>query len=195
MHLSLPLVAAMSAISAMASPLFPNVARDNGSVNGNSVASTVARSLYINTKAKVTAISTVMTRRFASTISTIDHSISTTNLKQRQPSSTTNSSTVYTKTNVSDCNVQGTASADLTARKLWTMNATDVLQCQLYCRATTPCISYSFQPQVDVNCVFYNAWTGDWTSSVIKSETSGIFFSNKYPSDGSDFCYSDKPLN
>lgn len=109
------------------------------------------------------------------------------------PTTTTTSSTIATKT-IAGCNVQGTADVALTSRVFGTTNFPDFLPCQSSCRGITACISYSFSPNSTV-CTYYNSWmddfnTGDTTGYVILSNSSGIFFSDKYPSDGSDFCYS-----
>jgi len=108
-------------------------------------------------------------------------------------STSTSSAPITTKT-ISGCHVEGTADATLASHLLGSWTTSDVLACQSACQGDTPCISYSFE-SLDLvddggsNCVYYNAWMNNGEGAVIPSD-SGIFFSNKYPSDGSDFCYS-----
>ncbi|KAK8909240.1 hypothetical protein QC760_001966 [Botrytis cinerea] len=108
------------------------------------------------------------------------------------PATTTSSAAIATKT-IDGCNVQGTADTALAARYFGSASYADVLKCQYNCRYVTACISYSWNP-LDSNCTLYNSWmddfnTGDTTGYVVLSDDSGTFFSDKYPSDGSDFCY------
>ncbi|KAB8300441.1 hypothetical protein EYC80_000613 [Monilinia laxa] len=110
------------------------------------------------------------------------------------PTTTTTTSSVIATKTIAGCNVQGTADVALTSRVFGTTTLPDFLSCQSRCRGITACISYSFSPNSTV-CTYYNSWmddfnTGDTTGYVILSNSSGIFFSDKYPSDGSDFCYS-----
>jgi len=93
-----------------------------------------------------------------------------------------------------NCNVQGTPSKILTSYLWGSVHASDVLACQSACMAVSECESYSFQahaPKRSKNCVFYHTiFDGEEIyGSVIPSTTSGIFFSDKYPRDGSNFCY------
>lgn len=72
--------------------------------------------------------------------------------------------------------------------------ASDVLVCQSKCMAITQCISYSFQSPAstrDDNCVFYHMFM---TKGVMPSRTSGIYFSDKYPGNGSNYCYGSTEL-
>ncbi|KAF7904685.1 hypothetical protein EAF00_002019 [Botryotinia globosa] len=105
---------------------------------------------------------------------------------------TTSSAAIATKT-IDGCNVQGTADTALAARYFGSGSYASILKCQSTCRGVTACISYSWTPSTS-NCTLYNSWmddfnTGDTTGYVVLSDDSGTFFSNKYPSDGSDFCY------
>ncbi|TEY60623.1 hypothetical protein BOTCAL_0179g00080 [Botryotinia calthae] len=109
------------------------------------------------------------------------------------PTTTTTSSAAIATKTIDGCNVQGTADTALAARYFGTTSYADVLECQYNCRYVTACISYSWTP-LDSNCTLYNSWmddfnTGDTTGYVVLSDDSGTFFSDKYPSDGSDFCY------
>ncbi|KAF5879135.1 uncharacterized protein Bfra_006340 [Botrytis fragariae] len=107
--------------------------------------------------------------------------------------STTSSAAIATKT-IDGCNVQGIADTALAARYFGSASYADILKCQSTCRGVTACISYSWTP-LNSNCTLYNSWmddfnTGDTSGYVLLSDDSGTFFSDKYPSDGSDFCYS-----
>ncbi|CAG8983991.1 hypothetical protein HYALB_00009593 [Hymenoscyphus albidus] len=102
----------------------------------------------------------------------------------------TTTTPIVTKTGVADCNVQGTANEVMTSKIFGSARASDILNCQVQCRTITACISYSYQPPAstkDDNCVFYNMFLD---KGVKPSKRSGIFFSDKYPDDGSDYCYS-----
>jgi hypothetical protein len=98
---------------------------------------------------------------------------------------------VPTKTGVKNCHVQGLPS-DLLTSNIWgSARASDPLTCQLKCMYISQCESYSFQmpsvkTPVDGNCVFYHMFID---GHLAPSKTSGVFFSDKYPSDGSNFCY------
>ena len=124
----------------------------------------------------------------------LSKAMDSTHLKARNVKGTRTTSSdaaVPTKMNVNGCHLQGTPT-DLMLSHFWgTMKTSQPQECQDMCGGITPCISYSFQyALVDGtnNCVFYNYWSnlGD---AVVPSNSSGIFFSNKYPSDGSRFCY------
>ncbi|TGO49975.1 hypothetical protein BCON_0195g00270 [Botryotinia convoluta] len=109
------------------------------------------------------------------------------------PTTTTISSAAIATKTIDGCNVQGTADTALAARYFGSASYADVLKCQSTCRGVTACISYSWTPLTS-NCTLYNSWmddfnTGDTTGYVVLSDDSGTFFSDKYPSDGSDFCY------
>lgn len=109
------------------------------------------------------------------------------------PTTTTTSSPVATKT-IAGCNIQGTADVALAAKVFGKGNHTDVIACQGTCRGITACISYSYSPST-TECTLYNSWmddftTGDTTGYVVLSNSTGVFFSDKYPSDGSGSCYS-----
>ena len=111
------------------------------------------------------------------------------------PNPTTTSSTaIPTKTEVKDCHVQGVAS-DLLKLNVWgRSSASDPLACQLGCMYVSQCEAYSFQAAVtENNCVFYHMFV-DGREALIPSKTSGIFFSDKYPHDGSNFCYGNSEL-
>ncbi|KAF7893482.1 uncharacterized protein EAF02_001020 [Botrytis sinoallii] len=109
------------------------------------------------------------------------------------PTTTTTSSAAIATKTINGCNVQGTADTALAARYFGSGPYADILKCQSTCRGVTACISYSWTPLTS-NCTLYNSWmddfnTGDTTGYVVLSDDSGTFFSDKYPSDGSDFCY------
>lgn len=116
----------------------------------------------------------------------------TSNSKSSPP--TTSAVPVPTKT-LNDCNVQGTASTSLISNLLDKYYAADPLSCQLLCMYRSRCESYSFQapsPANAKNCVFYSTYI-DGSLKVVSS-SSGIYFSDKYPSDGSNFCYGSDQL-
>ncbi|KUJ12958.1 uncharacterized protein LY89DRAFT_197528 [Mollisia scopiformis] len=97
--------------------------------------------------------------------------------------------TIYVKTGISGCNQEGTAATSI--RVLGQGGpATDILSCQAGCRFTTACEAYSFAT-ASSNCTMYNAGLGGNVQSL---EGTGVFFSMKYPADGSDFCYDDVPF-
>ncbi|KAF7916897.1 hypothetical protein BELL_0168g00020 [Botrytis elliptica] len=109
------------------------------------------------------------------------------------PTTTTTSSAAIATKTINGCNVQGTADTALAARYFGSGPYADILKCQSTCRGVTACISYSWTPLTS-NCTLYNSWmddfnTGDTTGYVVLSDDSGTFFSDKYPSDSSDFCY------
>ncbi|KAH6715367.1 hypothetical protein BKA61DRAFT_422618, partial [Leptodontidium sp. MPI-SDFR-AT-0119] len=79
-----------------------------------------------------------------------------------------------------NCHVQGTPNTLLSSSALGSQYAADALLCQLQCMFISRCEAYSFQT---------TAALIDGLSKVAPSNTSGIFFSDKYPSDGSNFCY------
>jgi len=109
-------------------------------------------------------------------------------------STTTSSAAIPTKTGVKDCHVQGIASDLLTSNVWGNSSASDPLACQLDCMYVSQCEAYSFQaPVVEDNCVFYHMFI-DGRDALIASKTSGIFFSDKYPKDGSNFCYGNTEL-
>jgi len=103
----------------------------------------------------------------------------------------TSSAAVPTKTGVTNCHVQGLAS-ELLASNIWgSTRASDPMTCQRQCMYISQCESYSFQTPsaktpVESNCVFYHMFID---GHLAPSKTSGVFFSDKYPSDGSNFCY------
>ncbi|CZR51407.1 uncharacterized protein PAC_01282 [Phialocephala subalpina] len=100
---------------------------------------------------------------------------------------------IYYKTSPSSCNIEGSASLSLLSRIFPTVQntTTDILGCQSQCRFTTACQSYSFNTSSSSgNCVMYMADT----SGVVKGKGTGVFFSMKFPGDGSDFCYDDVPI-
>lgn len=103
---------------------------------------------------------------------------------------------VSTKTGLKNCHIQGTSSATLNSNILGSQHASDALACQLQCMFVSRCEAYSFQPPATSkikNCIKYLTTIGG-SAKVDPSSSSGIFFSDKYPSDGSNFCYSDVPL-
>jgi len=113
-------------------------------------------------------------------------------------SSVTSTSTFAVKTGVPDCDIHGIASPILLALIIGDTNATDVLACQLSCEYTSRCQSWSFRPPVstldpavDHNCVYYGAFIRDSPQYIIRDNSSTTVFSDKYPSDGSNFCFGD----
>ncbi|PQE04442.1 hypothetical protein CJF31_00007267 [Rutstroemia sp. NJR-2017a BVV2] len=102
---------------------------------------------------------------------------------------TTISSTIPTKT-IAGCNIQGTAAPDLAKYYFSSMTLVNSTTCQLYCVAITQCVSYSWQPSMDA-CSFYHQWIN---GLVEENNDSGIYYSDKYPSDGTNFCYGDHQL-
>lgn len=102
---------------------------------------------------------------------------------------TTTSSAIPTKT-IAGCNVQGTAAPDLTSQYWGSTTAPNSTACQLSCIYVSQCISYSWQPAVGA-CIFYHQWMD---GLVVASNNSGIYYSDKYPSDGTNFCFGDHRL-
>lgn len=86
--------------------------------------------------------------------------------------------------------MEGIASTHLNSLSLGTGPVNDILGCQGSCRFDTPCQSYSFDTSTS-NCTFYQSSIYD---QVTAQSGTGIFFSMKYPGDGSDYCYDDVPL-
>ncbi|KAE9374619.1 hypothetical protein N431DRAFT_556882 [Stipitochalara longipes BDJ] len=112
---------------------------------------------------------------------------STSDSNPSQPSITT--LPIPTKTGLANCNVQGTPSAALTSNILERSYAADPLSCQLLCMYRSRCEAYSFQAPTSANnknCVFYSTYID---GSKVSLGNSGIYFSDKYPDDGSNFCY------
>ncbi|EDN91365.1 predicted protein [Sclerotinia sclerotiorum 1980 UF-70] len=80
-------------------------------------------------------------------------------------------STTIVAKNIDGCNVQGMAEAGLTSKIFGTYTLDDLVTCQTVCGRVTPS---------------YNQWMDNL---VLSDTSSGIFFSDKYPSDGTNFCY------
>ena len=109
---------------------------------------------------------------------------------------TSPSKPVPMKTRLKNCHVQGTPGPLLNSSILGSQHASDALACQLQCMFVSRCEAYSFQPSATSeikNCIKYLTTIGG-SAKVISSSSSGIFFSDKYPSDGSNFCYGHGPL-
>jgi hypothetical protein len=208
MYTLLFLIAPLCTHISFSMPVTPDSTRDINSMSRDSMGSRNSKTWDIRNLIKSTHLSPAsfaQRTRHAPAITTINHSFSSTKLDQPQtlslhataPSSyTTNSSLIYAKSNVDGCNKQGTPNPLLVSTQWGTMHVADVLQCQKRCMAISQCISYSFQLPLsseDKNCVFYHMFTSG-TAAIIESETSGVFFSDKYPGDGSNFCFSDKPF-
>ncbi|RDL32087.1 uncharacterized protein BP5553_09489 [Venustampulla echinocandica] len=104
---------------------------------------------------------------------------------------------IPTKTNVKGCHVEGVPNAYMLSNTWGSSRASDVLLCQLKCMYISQCQSYSFRAPSTTredNCVFYHMFITRGPQGVIPSRTSGIFFSDKYPGDGSNFCYGSREL-
>ncbi|EPE26421.1 hypothetical protein GLAREA_02334 [Glarea lozoyensis ATCC 20868] len=88
------------------------------------------------------------------------------------------------------CHIQGDASPELTASLFGTYNLPDILSCQSYCRTTLihTCLSHSFSPNLTSPCTIYALAL----NSTLLPSSSGIYFSNHFPSDNSDYCYGDE---
>jgi len=117
---------------------------------------------------------------------------STSDSNPSQPTITT--LPIPTKTGVANCNVQGTPSAGLISNILERSYAADPLSCQLLCMYRSRCEAYSFQASTATstkNCVFYSTYID---GSKVTAGNSGIYFSDKYPDDGSNFCYGSSEL-
>ena len=94
------------------------------------------------------------------------------------------------KTSVSDCNSQAAAS-DWMKEKVWASYiATDAFACQVACKRynwdASACQSFSWAPKTK-NCTLYMV-SVDTTSD----SKSGVYFSDIWPADGSQYCYSEK---
>ncbi|KAN0103181.1 hypothetical protein V8E51_011494 [Hyaloscypha variabilis] len=115
-------------------------------------------------------------------------------LDSKTPQPTITTLPIPTKTGVAGCNVQGTPSAVLTSNILERAYAADPLSCQLLCMYRSRCEAYSFQASTSAsrkNCVFYSTYID---GSKVLLGNSGIYFSDKYPDDGSNFCYGSSEL-
>lgn len=129
---------------------------------------------------------------------TSDHSITTRThiLPSITPSLTTSASTAVPTKNLKNCNVEGIPTSYLVSNILDLVYAYDALSCQLKCMEISRCEAYSWQMPVSTdsnNCVFYSTFI-DGEKKVKASNISGIFFSDKYPSDQSNFCYGSAEL-
>ncbi|KAF8865893.1 hypothetical protein BDZ45DRAFT_668303 [Acephala macrosclerotiorum] len=113
------------------------------------------------------------------------------------PSPTTSTSTEIPTKSLKSCNVEGVPSNYLVQNILDMRYAYDALACQLRCMYLSRCEAYSWQIPVSTNsnkCVFYSTLI-DGERKVTPSNISGIFFSDKYPSDKSNFCYGSETLS
>lgn len=132
----------------------------------------------------------------------LDHSLPpptttrTHSLPSSTPSPTTSTSTAIPTKSLKNCNVEGIPSDYLVSNILDMRYAYDALACQLRCMYISRCEAYSWQMPVSIdsnNCVFYSTLI-DGTRKVTPSNISGIFFSDKYPADKSNFCYGSDTL-
>ncbi|KAG9231865.1 hypothetical protein BJ875DRAFT_349090, partial [Amylocarpus encephaloides] len=101
----------------------------------------------------------------------------------------TSPTAIATKTAVKGCHIQGTANTALKSNQWGSARTSDVLVCQRKCMYISQCQSYSYQAPSSTkqdNCIFYHMFAD---SGVVASRYSGIFFSDKYPADGSNYCY------
>jgi hypothetical protein len=104
----------------------------------------------------------------------------------------TSTSTITVKSGIADCAVHGTATHALLARELDSNYASDISACQLACELGSRCESWSFYPPTssdDENCVFYTSYIRDTEKYLRVNATSSVVFSDKYPLDGSNFCF------
>ncbi|EPE30169.1 hypothetical protein GLAREA_12892 [Glarea lozoyensis ATCC 20868] len=166
----------------------------HGSTNESPASIELARSKFTVPAPNLFIIEIAPTTTFTSTRSEQDQP-NTQSIQSRSSAVTATSSStapIATKANVDGCNQQGIATSLLQSHLWGTTKALDVLECQRRCMTVSQCISYSFRigtTSDDSNCVFYHMFTANGTNAVVPSETSGIFFSDKYPEDGSNFCY------
>lgn len=157
---------------------------------------TITRTITSSSRPTTTTQS-IVERDDAYTRTTITSiTVSTTKSTVTRTSSTTNtlSGTIPTKTGLKTCNVQGIANDVMRTNKWGSDEASDSLICQSKCMSISQCISYSFQPPSstrDDNCVFYHMFM---TKGVTPSRNSGVYFSDKYPEDGSNYCYGSNSL-
>lgn len=111
---------------------------------------------------------------------------------------------VYAKTFVSDCAIEGSPSSSHLNSQIPTPNATDILHCQAGCFAEDNCVSWSWNSTVwnfDANpgvippnrCMWYSVWIW-WSPGEVVPGKTRTFFSNKYPGDGTKFCYGNMPI-
>jgi len=127
---------------------------------------------------------------------TTSPTVSITTITVTATSATSSSTAIPTKTGLKNCNVQGTANAVVTSNIWGSQYAADPLVCQLECMYISRCEAYSFQAPTTSdsnNCVLYTTLI-DGSSKITLSNTSGVFFSDKYPEDGSNFCYGSTQL-
>ncbi|KAH8596996.1 hypothetical protein B0O99DRAFT_705354 [Bisporella sp. PMI_857] len=132
------------------------------------------------------------------TLTTINDCVRAACLSTSPTATSTAATSVPTKVDPK-CDVAGYP-AEYYRQRLWGSTATpDVLACQLGCMYRTPCQSYSFrqssQPNDNVtNCDFYAATFDERNMFVKKDASSPYRFSDKYPMDGSNYCYGDHQL-
>lgn len=108
---------------------------------------------------------------------------------------------IYIKTGTPGCAVEGSPGVNTTSKLYGPQNVPNVLRCQSQCYFTRGCVMYSWSLSTPkgTQCMLYTAvgpqdyLATDFTSAVVPGNTD-MFFSDKYPSDGSSFCYSNIPI-
>ena len=130
-------------------------------------------------KTTITKTTTVSGHVASSSTTSTSTTVSTT-AKTSVSGTKTSSTGIPTKTGVTNCNVQGTASG-MTVRDNPT-TANSVLDCQSSCFSDSPCETYSYDPSTKI-CTKYMSQLD------VSPGSTGVFFSAKYPSDDSNYCY------
>jgi len=111
---------------------------------------------------------------------------------------------VYAKTFVPDCAIEGSPNSSYPTSQIPSPNATDILHCQAGCLAEDKCSSWSWNSTVwnftanpgvspTKRCMWYSFWIW-WSPGEVAPGKTKTFFSNKYPSDGTRFCYGNMPI-
>ena len=132
------------------------------------------------TSTTTTTSTTTVKGHVANTSTTSTRYTVSTTATQSVSGTKTSSAGIPTKTGVTNCNVQGTAAGMTIRNKPATANS--VLDCQTLCFSDSPCETYSYDPTTKI-C------TGYMSQLDVSSGKSGVFFSAKYPGDGSNYCY------
>ena len=123
---------------------------------------------------------------------------------------TTTSASAALKSGIPDCGIRGTATYALLAQILDSTHASNVLACQSSCEGRSRCESWSWYPPAvsttssssssspsednpgtEANCVYYTTYITNAETYIDVDSQSETVFSDKYPEDGSNFCYGD----
>ena len=141
--------------------------------------------LYLETQIVTTTVSTALKTKTVKVTTTGKATAAPTSTStQAQQTPTTVSNAVPTKS-LSTCNVEGAAGNKQKNNVFGKDKLNDIVTCQQYCFFTTACQSYSYN-MTSSECLRYSY--GSSGMDVVKGNTN-TFFSQKYPGDGTNFCY------